>query len=92
MSALDSSATVIGTRVDPGERAGTTAAPAGRRAPRWLGALLPLAVLALLEISVQLGAVPAHLLPPPTEIARTLVELTRNGLGAHLLASTLRVA
>jgi sulfonate transport system permease protein len=54
--------------------------------------LLPLAVLGLLELSVQLGAVPAHLLPPPTEIARTLVELANNGLGAHVVASAARVA
>lgn len=63
----------------------------GRRAPRWLGAVLPVAVLCLLELSVQVGAVPAHLLPPPSEIARTLVELARNGLGAHVLASSVRV-
>ncbi|MBY0468151.1 MAG: ABC transporter permease [Burkholderiaceae bacterium] len=62
-----------------------------RRAPRWLGAVLPIAVLSLLELSVQMGAVPAHLLPPPTEIARTLIELSSNGLGAHVLASSVRV-
>lgn len=62
-----------------------------RRAPRWLGAVLPLGALVALELSVQLGAIPAHLLPPPTEIARTLVELANNGLGAHAIASTMRV-
>jgi sulfonate transport system permease protein len=92
MRALESPAAVIGTRADPAERAGTPTTPAGRRAPRWLGVVLPVAALGLLELSVQLGAVPAHLMPPPTEIARTLAELTRNGLGEHLIASSLRVA
>ena len=92
MRALESPAAVIGTRADPAERAGTPTTPAGRHAPRWLGGVLPVAALGLLELSVQLGAVPAHLLPPPTEIACTLAELTRNGLGEHLIASSLRVA
>ncbi|CAN7315308.1 ABC transporter permease [Variovorax sp. LjRoot84] len=67
-------------------------APAAPRRPsRWWGALLPAGSLLLLELTVRLGAVPAHLLPPPSEIARTLVELSANGLGAHVLASTVRV-
>lgn len=83
-------------RVDT--RTGLDSAPAsglsgtgGRRVPRWLGAVLPVAVLCLLELSVQIGAVPAHLLPPPSEIARTLADLARNGLGTHVLASSVRV-
>ena len=63
-----------------------------RSSPRWQGALLPLAVLALLEAAVRLGWVPAHLLPPPSEVARTLADLARNGLLAHVAASSLRVA
>lgn len=61
--------------------------------PSWrgLGLLLPLAVLALLESVVRLGWVPAHLLPPPSEIARTLIDLCRNGLGGHVVTSSLRV-
>lgn len=62
-----------------------------RRAPRWLGVVLPITVLCLLELSVQIGAVPAHLLPPPSEIGRTLIALANNGLGAHVLASSVRV-
>lgn len=89
MSALDSPAAGMVARSD--ERSVVPAGVAARRAPRWLGALLPLSALALLELSVQFGAMPAHLLPPPTEIGRTLIELAGNGLGAHLLASTLRV-
>lgn len=68
-------------------------APAVRSAaPRWLGLVLPLALLAGIEIAVRAGAVPAHLLPPPSEVVRTLVELCGRGLGAHLAASVLRVA
>jgi sulfonate transport system permease protein len=65
--------------------------PGSRRAPRWLGAVLPLGFLLLLELAVRLGAVPAHLLPPPSEVGRTLVELGENGLATHILASTARV-
>jgi sulfonate transport system permease protein len=68
------------------------AARATGRPPRWLGLLLPLATLLMLEGLVRAGAVPANLLPPPSEIARTLSELAGNGLGAHVLASSLRVA
>jgi sulfonate transport system permease protein len=50
------------------------------------------ALLLLVEGLVRAGAVPAHLLPPPSEVARTLLDLGRNGLEAHLLASTIRVA
>lgn len=45
-----------------------------------------------MEAVVRFGAMPAHLLPPPTEVARTLLDLGRNGLEVHVLASTLRVA
>ncbi len=63
-----------------------------REAPRWLGAVLPLSLLLVLEAAVRLDAVPAHLLPPPSEIARTLFDLAGNGLAAHIAASTARVA
>lgn len=66
------------------------------RSPPWrrrgLGWILPIALIALLEIVVRAGAVPAHLLPPPTEVAQTLVQLAGSGLETHVLASTLRVA
>lgn len=70
----------------PADRAGP--APA----PRWLGAVIPLAALVLLESVVRAGLLPAHLLPPPSEVARTLGQLAVNGLGSHVLASSLRVA
>lgn len=90
---LDAPAARVDAGPDPIDRDPTPFAPgaSSRRAPRWLGAVLPLAVLSALELSVQLGAVPAHLLPPPTEIAHTLVELANNGLGGHVVASTVRV-
>jgi sulfonate transport system permease protein len=66
-------------------------APARRRLSPWWGAALPLAVLAGVELGVRAGLVAAHLLPPPSEIARTLLELWGNGLGLHVLASTTRV-
>lgn len=82
----------VDTRTGPDDTPALASSGAGgRRAPHWLGAVLPVAVLCLLELSVQIGAVPAHLLPPPSEIARTLADLARNGLGAHVLASSVRV-
>lgn len=66
--------------------------PRSRRPPRWLGAVLPLSLLVMLEAVVRLGWVPAHLLPPPSEVARTLFDLGGAGLGAHVLTSSLRVA
>lgn len=63
-----------------------------RGAPsRWLGAALPLAFLAGLELAVRQGWVAAHLLPPPSEIARTLLALAEQGLAGHVLVSTARV-
>lgn len=82
----------VDARTGPDDSHALTPSGAGpRRTPRWLGAVLPVVVLCLLESSVQVGAVPAHLLPPPSEIARTLADLARNGLGAHVLASSARV-
>jgi sulfonate transport system permease protein len=68
------------------------APPPRRRRLRGLGWILPLALLGLIEVLVRAGAVPAHLLPPPTEVARTLAGLGRDGLDTHVVASTLRVA
>lgn len=57
----------------------------------WLGSLLPLALLGLAEASAQLGWMEARLLPPPTEIAQTLMDLFAQGLLAHVGVSVLRV-
>lgn len=84
----------------PGVPAGSDPTPAAGHAPvvrqpgrpaRWWGLVLPVAALALLEASVRLGWVPAHLLPPPSTIVRTLGELADQGLTLHIVASTLRV-
>ncbi len=71
-------------------------APAARgarlRARFGRGFILPVLVLAVLEFTARLGWVPAHLLPPPSDIASALVGLAREGLGTHVLVSSLRVA
>lgn len=62
--------------------------------PRWrvpFGVLLPAVLLLLAELGVRRGAIPANLLPAPSEIARTLAYLAQNGLAAHVASSTLRV-
>lgn len=56
-----------------------------------LGWVLPLAAIAGLELAVRGGAVPAHLLPPPSEIVRTAWSLGDQGLLAHVVASSTRV-
>lgn len=69
------------------------------RLPGRLGALLrssqglwlPATLLGGLELLVRLGGVPAHLLPPPSEVLRTLGELSDQGLASHVAASSLRV-
>jgi sulfonate transport system permease protein len=66
----------------------------GLRLPRALLAalLLPALLLAGLEAAVRAGALPANLMPPPSEVARTIVYLAGHGLAGHIAASTLRVA
>jgi len=54
--------------------------------------LLPALLLAGLEAAVRMGAIPANLMPPPSEVARTIVYLGGHGLAGHAAASTLRVA
>ena len=67
--------------------------PADRRLRRiLLGLLLPVAVLLSIEISVRSGLIPSHMLPAPTQILDTLVDLGAHGLLGHIAASTLRVA
>lgn len=73
--------------------AGTEAAQAAtRRLPRFLlGLILPLGLVLLLEAASRLGLTPQHLLPAPSAVFETLLELGRSGLGTHILASALRV-
>ena len=63
-----------------------------RRVPRFLlGLILPVGLLLLLEAVSRLGLTPQHLLPPPSAIFSTLLELGGQGLGTHIVASVLRV-
>lgn len=57
-----------------------------------LALVLPALLLLGAELTVRAGWLPANLMPPPSEVARTLAWLAENGLGGHLAASTLRVA
>jgi len=57
-----------------------------------LGLLLPVLALIAAEAGVRTGLIPANLLPAPTEIAATIAGLAHQGLGGHVLASTVRVA
>ena len=62
----------------------------GRRGVGWL---LPIALLLAWEGVSALGWVSAHLLPPPSSLAQTFVELAGSGLlYKHILVSTGRVA
>jgi sulfonate transport system permease protein len=70
-----------------------TPARTRRRAPgAWLGAVIPLSLLALAEVAARAGWVSSTLLPPPSEVARALVDLGWRTLLEHVGASTARVA
>lgn len=63
-----------------------------RRVPRFfLGLLLPLGLLFLLELAAYAGLTTPHLLPAPSVVLKTLLELAGNDLGRHVGASVLRV-
>jgi sulfonate transport system permease protein len=63
-----------------------------RLAARGAGLLLPLMLLLAWESASALGWVSRHLLPPPSALAQTLVELAGSGLLLkHILISTGRV-
>jgi len=74
----------------PTRQAVRTRAAAAPRA--WLGAVVPLSVLLLLELASRAGWVAANLLPPPSEVLNTLWWLLQQGsLLSHVAASTARV-
>jgi sulfonate transport system permease protein len=63
------------------------------RRPAWLlGWLLPLLFLGLIEAGAAFGLFSSRLLPPPSEIARTLWDLGQHGLLQHIAITTARVA
>lgn len=62
------------------------------RSAVWLrGLAAPAAVLAVLEVAVRLGWVPAHLMPAPSDLFNTLLELADGPLWRHIGASAKRV-
>src|SRR6202167_2241493 len=79
------------------ERADPMASPVPQgRLRRWarpaLGLLLPVGLALLWEIAVWLGVSNGRLVPPPTKIFATIVELARSGeLARHILATLSRV-
>ena len=56
-----------------------------------LGLLLPAILLIAAEAGVRSGAVPANMLPAPSQVLQTIVELSGHGLAAHVASSALRV-
>lgn len=58
---------------------------------RFSGLLLPAAFLLALEILVRSGVIAANLLPAPTEVARTLLQLAGGPLWGHIAVSSARV-
>ncbi|MBD8594846.1 ABC transporter permease [Pseudomonas sp. CFBP 8758] len=55
------------------------------------GWLLPCMIVAVLEVVVRAGWIPAYQMPAPSDVALTLVELAQGALGKHVLASVGRV-
>lgn len=68
--------------------------PAARKSWRIrvpLGLLLPIFLLVLAEVLVRAGAVPANLLPAPSQVLQTIGWLATHGLAGHVVSSTMRV-
>ncbi|TRX76759.1 ABC transporter permease [Pseudomonas mangiferae] len=60
--------------------------------PRLKGLVLPVTLLATLEVAARLGWVPAYQMPAPSEVLLTLGELADGPLWKHIGASLARVA
>jgi sulfonate transport system permease protein len=74
-----------------------TRAPVADRLQRWarpaLGLLLPVGAAVLWELAVRAGLSDGRLVPPPTRIFATLLDLAQTGeLQRHTIATMLRVA
>ncbi len=82
----------------PLRRAGSATAAVAAERFRWRGAapiglILPAAVLVLWEVAARLALLPANLLPPPSAITATLLQLAERGeLAEHVLTTSGRVA
>jgi sulfonate transport system permease protein len=80
-------------RSAPAEQARAQRDPLERFARLFLGLVLPLVLALLWEAAVEAGLADGRLVPPPSVIWRTLVDLARTGeLQRHVLATVLRVA
>ncbi|MBB2496985.1 ABC transporter permease [Aquipseudomonas ullengensis] len=63
------------------------------RLAHWRGLLLPVLLLALLEVAVRAGWIAAHQLPAPSQVGETLYYLAASGeLWRHIGVSLARVA
>ncbi len=58
---------------------------------RGKGLVLPILIIALLEVIVRIGWLPSYQMPAPSEIALTLGDLAEGPLWKHISASLLRV-
>ena len=63
-----------------------------RVGPKLLGALLPAAVLLLVEFANRVGWVASNLLPAPSDVVRALFDLGGHTVALHVATSTARVA
>lgn len=61
------------------------------RALSWTGFILPSLLLVIWELTARVGLIEPRLLPPPSEVARTLYALSQNGLWTHVAVSVARV-
>jgi sulfonate transport system permease protein len=62
-----------------------------RRRPDLRGALLPIVTMIGWETLVDVGVIPAHRLPAPSQIVLTLYDCARHGLAEHIAVSVGRV-
>jgi sulfonate transport system permease protein len=79
------------------ERTEVVASPSPARLRRYarpaLGLLLPVGLALFWELWVGLGYSNGRLVPPPTKIYATVVELAKSGeLSRHIIATVARVA
>ncbi|MFY8115876.1 MAG: ABC transporter permease [Rhabdaerophilum sp.] len=94
MSNLEIGSSSITARETGGQADQTAAVPGawGRRLPDGLGLVVPILVAILWEVLVRQGLVSGRLLPPPSRIAGTLMELSQGGeLLRHVIATSARV-
>lgn len=89
-SPIRSSHATVNKHVASKDAPAATVKTAGRSLA-WLGWILPLAALGLVEVSAHLGWIQARLLPPPSEVVQTLSALLDQGLLTHISASVARV-